>query len=74
MYGKYLKCGRNSVNSSYSFIIISYNIVMVMMVMRKDTQDLLSIGLTTFTFSPGPGTPGALGFLVSGLLSHFSRF
>ena len=75
MYGKYLKCGRSSVNSSYSFIIISYNIVMVMMVMRKDTQDLSLHCLTTFTFSPGPGTLCTWhpGFLVSRLLSHFSH-
>lgn len=71
MYGKYLKCGRSSVNSRYSSIIISSNIAMVMMVMMKDTQDLSLHCLTTLTFSPGPDTPCALGFLVSGLRSPF---
>ena len=71
LYGKYLKYGRSSVNSCYSFIISSSNIVMVMMVMMKDTQDLSLHCLTTLTFSTGPNTPCALGFLVSGLRSPF---
>ena len=44
---------------------------MVMMVMMKDTQDLSLHCLTTLTFSTGPNTPCALGFLVSGLRSPF---
>ena len=57
MYGKYLKCGRNSVNSSYSFIIISYNIVMVMMVMRKDKQDISLHWPHNFYILPRPWHP-----------------